>query len=86
MRRTMRRRPYHRYVVRFGIDAVRAWHCPFENATTFAEQFPADFIAEGVDQTRGWFYSLLAIATGLGDALPNNATKRIRVARIARSS
>ncbi len=33
---------------------------------------PADFIAEGVDQTRGWFYSLLAIATGLGDALPNN--------------
>ena len=34
--------------------------------------YPADFIAEGVDQTRGWFYSLLAIATGLGDALPNN--------------
>ncbi|HMC54614.1 MAG TPA: DUF5915 domain-containing protein, partial [Gemmatimonadaceae bacterium] len=33
----------------------------------------ADFIAEGVDQTRGWFYSLLAIATGLGDALPNNS-------------
>jgi isoleucyl-tRNA synthetase len=38
-----------------------------------AAQYPADFIAEGVDQTRGWFYSLLAIATGLGDALPNNA-------------
>ena len=35
-------------------------------------QYPADFIAEGVDQTRGWFYSLLAIATGLGDALPRN--------------
>ena len=35
--------------------------------------FPADFIAEGVDQTRGWFYSLQAIAAGLGDALPNNA-------------
>lgn len=35
--------------------------------------YPADYIAEGVDQTRGWFYSLLAIATGLGDALPNNA-------------
>ncbi|OYV73621.1 MAG: hypothetical protein B7Z72_02110 [Gemmatimonadetes bacterium 21-71-4] len=35
-------------------------------------QYPADFIAEGVDQTRGWFYSLLAIATGLGDALPYN--------------
>ncbi|MBM4193436.1 MAG: isoleucine--tRNA ligase [Gemmatimonadetes bacterium] len=38
-----------------------------------AREFPADYIAEGVDQTRGWFYSLLAIATGLGDALPNNA-------------
>jgi isoleucyl-tRNA synthetase len=49
------------------------WHYPFENAEQFAAQFPADFIAEGVDQTRGWFYSLLAIATGLGDALPNNS-------------
>jgi isoleucyl-tRNA synthetase len=37
-----------------------------------SRQYPADFIAEGLDQTRGWFYSLLAIATGLGDALPNN--------------
>ncbi len=49
------------------------WHYPFENADTVAAQFPGDFIAEGQDQTRGWFYSLLAIATGLGDALPNNA-------------
>ena len=49
------------------------WHYPFENHDEVARQFPADFIAEGVDQTRGWFYSLLAIATGLGDALPNNA-------------
>ncbi|HYW30781.1 MAG TPA: isoleucine--tRNA ligase [Gemmatimonas sp.] len=49
------------------------WHYPFENRETVAAQYPADFIAEGVDQTRGWFYSLLAIATGLGDALPNNA-------------
>ncbi len=49
------------------------WHYPFENKATVAQQYPADFIAEGVDQTRGWFYSLLAIATGLGDALPNNA-------------
>jgi isoleucyl-tRNA synthetase len=48
------------------------WHFPFENADVVAAQYPADFIAEGVDQTRGWFYSLLAIATGLGDALPNN--------------
>ena len=47
-------------------------HYPFDGRETFAREFPADFIAEGVDQTRGWFYSLLAIATGLGDALPNN--------------
>ncbi|HET6763177.1 MAG TPA: isoleucine--tRNA ligase, partial [Longimicrobiaceae bacterium] len=38
-------------------------HFPFENQDAFARQFPADFICEGVDQTRGWFYSLLAIAT-----------------------
>jgi isoleucyl-tRNA synthetase len=49
------------------------WHYPFENAEQLASHFPADYIAEGVDQTRGWFYSLLAIATGLGDALPRNA-------------
>jgi len=49
------------------------WHFPFENRDKFERHSPADFIAEGVDQTRGWFYSLLAIATGLGDALPNNA-------------
>ncbi len=49
------------------------WHYPFEHRDVVAAQYPADFIAEGVDQTRGWFYSLLAIATGLGDALPNNA-------------
>ena len=48
------------------------WHLPFENREKFERYYPADFIAEGIDQTRGWFYSLLAIATGLGDALPNN--------------
>jgi len=48
------------------------WHFPFENRDKFERYYPADFIAEGIDQTRGWFYSLLAIATGLGDALPNN--------------
>ncbi|MEO5588712.1 MAG: isoleucine--tRNA ligase [Gemmatimonadaceae bacterium] len=47
-------------------------HFPFENADRLNRNYPADFIAEGVDQTRGWFYSLLAIATGLGDALPRN--------------
>ncbi|MBN2564431.1 MAG: isoleucine--tRNA ligase, partial [Candidatus Eisenbacteria bacterium] len=39
------------------------WHWPFENEERFQTSFPADFIAEGVDQTRGWFYSLLAIST-----------------------
>ncbi|HEV7993352.1 MAG TPA: isoleucine--tRNA ligase [Gemmatimonadaceae bacterium] len=48
------------------------WHYPFEHREALASRFPGDFIAEGLDQTRGWFYSLLAIATGLGDALPNN--------------
>ena len=48
------------------------WHYPFENEAKLREQYPADFICEGVDQTRGWFYSLLAVATGLGEALPGN--------------
>ncbi|MDI6809443.1 MAG: isoleucine--tRNA ligase [Candidatus Eisenbacteria bacterium] len=39
------------------------WHYPFENQDMFEENFPADFIAEGMDQSRGWFYSLLAIST-----------------------
>ncbi len=40
------------------------WHYPFENKDRFFEElFPADFISEGIDQTRGWFYSLLAIST-----------------------
>ncbi len=39
------------------------YHYPFENEELFDEQFPADFICEGIDQTRGWFYSLLAISS-----------------------
>ncbi len=39
------------------------WHAPFENADKFDERFPADYICEGLDQTRGWFYSLLAVST-----------------------
>ena len=39
------------------------WHYPFENKEKFEERFPADFISEGVDQTRGWFYTLMAIST-----------------------
>ena len=59
-----------------GSMSFAQWHYPFENHDVIREQFPADFIAEGVDQTRGWFYSLLAIAAGLGDALPNNSNKQ----------
>jgi isoleucyl-tRNA synthetase len=43
------------------------WHYPFEGEETFKERFPADFISEGIDQTRGWFYSLHAISTLLFD-------------------
>ncbi|PKD43306.1 isoleucine--tRNA ligase [Rhodohalobacter barkolensis] len=43
------------------------WHYPFENKDKFKTNFPADFIAEGVDQTRGWFYTLHALATMLFD-------------------
>ena len=50
-----------------GSMPVAQWHYPFENQELFEEQFPADFICEGIDQTRGWFYSLHAISTLLFD-------------------
>ena len=46
------------------------WHYPFENKEIFEENFPADFISEAVDQTRGWFYSLMAISTLLFNKAP----------------
>ena len=46
------------------------YHYPFENKELFEEQFPADFIAEGIDQTRGWFYTLLIISTFLTGKSP----------------
>jgi len=46
------------------------WHYPFENKEKFEENFPADFISEALDQTRGWFYTLLAISTLLFDRAP----------------
>jgi isoleucyl-tRNA synthetase len=46
-----------------GAMPFAQWHYPFENKEIFEERFPADFISEAVDQTRGWFYSLLAIST-----------------------
>jgi len=46
------------------------WHYPFENKEEFKKNFPVDFISEALDQTRGWFYSLLAISTFLFDERP----------------
>lgn len=46
------------------------WHYPFENKELFEENFPAQFISEAVDQTRGWFYTLLAISTAIFDRSP----------------
>ncbi len=71
---TMRRTPE---VVDVWFDSgsmpYAQWHYPFENEDAWARHFPADYICEGVDQTRGWFYSLLAIATmlDLGPAYRN---------------
>ena len=46
-----------------GAMPFAQWHYPFENKENFDKLFPADFICEGIDQTRGWFYSLMAIST-----------------------
>jgi isoleucyl-tRNA synthetase len=65
---TMRRTPE---VVDVWFDSgampYAQWHYPFENEDAFRRHFPADFICEGVDQTRGWFYSLMAISTMLDE-------------------
>ncbi len=53
-----------------GAMPFAQWHYPFENEDIFRENFPADFISEAVDQTRGWFYSLMAISTLLFDEAP----------------
>ncbi len=50
-----------------GAMPYAQWHYPFENVERFESNAPADFIAEGVDQTRGWFYTLHAIATLVDD-------------------
>ena len=50
-----------------GAMPFAQWHYPFENKEIFEERFPAEFISEAVDQTRGWFYSLLAISTLIFD-------------------
>ncbi|GJQ37318.1 MAG: isoleucine--tRNA ligase [Anaerolineaceae bacterium] len=50
-----------------GAMPYAQWHYPFENREKFEAQYPADYICEAVDQTRGWFYSLHAISTLLND-------------------
>jgi isoleucyl-tRNA synthetase len=52
-----------------GAMPYAQFHYPFENKETFDKVFPADFIAEGVDQTRGWFFTLHAIATMISDSV-----------------
>ncbi|HEU4904056.1 MAG TPA: isoleucine--tRNA ligase, partial [Flavisolibacter sp.] len=52
-----------------GAMPYAQWHYPFENGEKFKQNFPADFIAEGVDQTRGWFYTLHALGVMLFDSV-----------------
>jgi isoleucyl-tRNA synthetase len=52
-----------------GAMSYAQWHYPFENADTFENHFPVDFICEAIDQTRGWFYTLHAIATLVSDSV-----------------
>ncbi len=52
-----------------GAMPYAQWHFPFENKEVFEANFPADFIAEGVDQTRGWFFTLHALAVMLFDSV-----------------
>jgi isoleucyl-tRNA synthetase len=66
----MVREPYLRDVwYDSGASFFAQWHYPFENTEVFNESFPVDFISEAIDQTRGWFYSLLACATLTQDSL-----------------
>ena len=53
-----------------GAMPYAQWNYPFKNEKEFRDHFPADFICEGLDQTRGWFYSLMAIASMLGEEVP----------------
>ena len=52
-----------------GAMSYAQWHYPFENEDTFDSHFPADYICEAIDQTRGWFYTLHAIATLVSDSV-----------------
>jgi len=52
-----------------GAMSYAQWHYPFENAGSFEQHFPVDYICEAIDQTRGWFYTLHAIATLVSDSV-----------------
>ena len=52
-----------------GCASFAQWHYPFENEDKFKGSFPVDYICEAVDQTRGWFYSLLAVSTTVFDSI-----------------
>jgi isoleucyl-tRNA synthetase len=58
-----------------GAMPYAQWHFPFENKELFAQNYPADFIAEGVDQTRGWFYTLHAIGSLIKEDIIEELTK-----------
>ena len=58
-----------------GAMPYAQWHFPFENRDVFAQNFPADFIAEGVDQTRGWFYTLHALGSLLKESVEEELKK-----------
>jgi isoleucyl-tRNA synthetase len=58
-----------------GAMPYAQWHFPFENIETFAQNYPADFIAEGVDQTRGWFYTLHAIGSLIKESVIDELQK-----------
>ena len=58
-----------------GAMPYAQWHFPFENKEIFANSYPADFICEGVDQTRGWFYTLHAIGSLIKESVEDELTK-----------
>ena len=61
-----------------GAMPYAQWHYPFENKEEFDQKFPADFICEAVDQTRGWFYTLHALATLLNSTGDVSSTHSFR--------
>ncbi len=59
-----------------GAMPYAQWHFPFENIETFADNYPADFVCEGVDQTRGWFYTLHALGSLLKESIQDELKQK----------